>query len=138
MFVAVYGSLKKGFGNHILLKHSKFIGEDIVKGFEMRSMGSFPFIRKGFGNVHVEIYKVDDATMLHLDRLEGYPYFYTRIQVRTEKLKKKVWIYVIKSLQMDFGKNLKLITLKNGGINDYFIFRYLYCMWYILFIKISL
>ena len=109
MFVAVYGSLKKGFGNHILLKHSKFIGEDIVKGFEMRSMGSFPFIRKGFGNVHVEIYKVDDATMLHLDRLEGYPYFYTRIQVRTEKLKKKVWIYVINE-KLSFVTNYKIVA----------------------------
>ena len=109
MLVAVYGSLKKGFGNHSLLKHSKFIGEDIVKGFEMRSMGAFPFIRKGFGNVHIEIYEVDDLTMFNLDRLEGYPYFYNRIQVKTKNLKKKVWIYVINE-KLSFVTNYKIVS----------------------------
>jgi gamma-glutamylcyclotransferase (GGCT)/AIG2-like uncharacterized protein YtfP len=41
MFVFVYGTLKKGYGNHRLLENSKFIGNAKVR-FEKISSCGFP------------------------------------------------------------------------------------------------
>lgn len=81
IYVAVYGSLKEGFYNHRLLRGQRLVGKGHVTGFEMFSMGSFPMIIEGKGNVAVEVYEVDSATMDNLDRLEGFPRFYDRQRV---------------------------------------------------------
>ena len=72
--VAVYGTLLKGLHNHLILASdtTKFIGDGLVKGFDMYDLGSFPAIIKGEGDVVVEVYNVDDHTMSKLDMLEGY------------------------------------------------------------------
>jgi gamma-glutamylcyclotransferase (GGCT)/AIG2-like uncharacterized protein YtfP len=63
--VFVYGSLKKGFGNHSLLTDSHYLGP-------------YPGVVSGEGIIHGELYEVDDTTFSRLDRLEGYPSFYGR------------------------------------------------------------
>ena len=70
--VAVYGSLRKGLGNHRVLGDSKLIGKEWVPNYEMFSLGSFPGIRNGEGSIFVEVYKVDSDTLERLDMLEGY------------------------------------------------------------------
>ena len=83
--VAVYGSLRKGFGNHVLLEHveSHKKGKTVDVPFTMYHLGGFPAIVQDAdgGAVVVEVYDVDDATFARLDRLEGYPSFYDRMEV---------------------------------------------------------
>lgn len=70
--VAVYGTLKKGFGNNRVLGNSKLIGTSVIDGFKMYSVGGFPAIVNDVGSVMVELYRVDDSVLPNLDRLEGY------------------------------------------------------------------
>ncbi len=71
--VAVYGSLRKGLGNHRVLGDSTLLGTDVVSGWEMFSLGGFPGIRSGLGSIVVEVYLVDNEAIAEaLDRLEGY------------------------------------------------------------------
>lgn len=81
MLVFVYGSLRKGFGNHYLLENSQFVKEATLSGFQMYSLGGFPAIthsRSKKDKIKGEIYEVNEATLYHLDRLEGHPNFYFR------------------------------------------------------------
>lgn len=72
--VGVYGTLKKGYSNHRLLKDSKFLGSLWSKElFTMYSMGRFPALTKRQNNsVYFEIYEVDEDTLENIYRLEGY------------------------------------------------------------------
>jgi gamma-glutamylcyclotransferase (GGCT)/AIG2-like uncharacterized protein YtfP len=84
--VAVYGTLKKGYNNHKIIKHSDFVGcGETAEKFPLLVDG-LPYLyeepKKGH-QVKVEVYDVDDATLEDLDRLEGHPTFYQR---------KKCWI----------------------------------------------
>lgn len=90
--VAVYGSLKEGFGNHRVLGDSELVGSQWLSGWDMYSMGSFPAIVPGEGYISVEIYQVgSDSIAGNLDMLEGYPSFYNRVEVETEL--GLAWIY---------------------------------------------
>ena len=98
--VAVYGTLLSGFGNHQLISEneaSTLVGEDEVEGFNMFSLGYFPYLVSG-GNtpVKVAVYDVDDHTFGRLDSLEGYTTFYSRSKVNIEGLGES-WIYHMNS-----------------------------------------
>jgi gamma-glutamylaminecyclotransferase len=86
MNVFVYGTLRKGFWNHHLLKDSKYLGtfrEDIK--MDMVDLGAFPGLVPYNGDfsfyVTVEAYEIDNKTLERLDRLEGYPTFYNRKEI---------------------------------------------------------
>jgi len=98
-FVAVYGTLKRGYWNNFLLKGSTFLGEGYTAGrYELFDAG-FPFAvpsEAGFP-VKVEVYELPSpAVMRRLDTLEGYPIVYDR---RVERVKLRgggeveAWIY---------------------------------------------
>jgi gamma-glutamylcyclotransferase (GGCT)/AIG2-like uncharacterized protein YtfP len=71
--VAVYGSLRKGLGNHRVLGGSTLVGKTAVSGWEMFSLGGFPGIRSGCGDIVIEVYSVASERIAQgLDRLEGY------------------------------------------------------------------
>ena len=93
--VAVYGSLKKGFGNHGLLTNAEFLGEDAIKGWRMLHLGGFPGIIDGNDEeaIHIELYKVDEGEFERLDMLEGFPSFYNRKKVPTSQ--GDAWIYYL-------------------------------------------
>jgi gamma-glutamylcyclotransferase (GGCT)/AIG2-like uncharacterized protein YtfP len=80
--VAVYGTLRRGFGNHGLLEGSQMIGEgNTVDGFTMRARG-IPYVSKnGQTQIKVEVYSVDEVTLDDLDSLEGHPRWYKREEV---------------------------------------------------------
>lgn len=105
--VFVYGSLKRGFGNHDLLAKSKFHGslntaEDC---YHMNSLGAFPAVttvsddcENGY-SISGELYTVDSATLRKLDQLEGNGSFYTRQLVRLDSpVIKEAWIYLMSGL----------------------------------------
>jgi gamma-glutamylaminecyclotransferase len=81
--VFVYGTLRRGEGNHRLLQGARFVGEACtVPGFALCDLGAFPgLVRDGAGTVAGELYDVDAATLAALDRLEGVPSFYRRERV---------------------------------------------------------
>lgn len=96
MLVAVYGSLRKGLGNHRVISQDsthELLSTERIGGWEMYSYGGFPYISQGEGEITIEVYKVDDKTLVPLDRLEGYPSFYNRMQVETSQ--GLAWIYYI-------------------------------------------
>lgn len=94
--VMVYGSLKKGFGNHGLLRDATYVGEVAIDGFDMFSLGPFPAIQEGEGHVEGELYEVDTRTLASLDRLEGHPVMYERTDIIATHLgtEEKVECYV--------------------------------------------
>lgn len=97
--VFVYGSLKKGYGNHPILGNSEFIGKaKTYLEFQMYSFGGFPALVSGDKSYEGEIYSVDEDTMVRLDRLEGYPHFYTRKEhnvIINDEDNPLVWIYTL-------------------------------------------
>ena len=94
--IAVYGTLRRGCGNHSLLEDSTFLFEGIVDGV-IYSLGGFPGYKSApAGNVIVEVYEVDDATLARVDRLEGVGMgFYDRREVYAwgDDLEGNVFIY---------------------------------------------
>lgn len=78
--ILVYGSLKKGYGNHRLLERATFLGQaTTVPSFTLLDLGHFPgIVRSGSTPVMGELYEVDAETLARLDRLEGHPGFYRR------------------------------------------------------------
>lgn len=93
--VFVYGTLKKGHGNFRLLEGSKYLGDHSTEPlYFMLSFGGFPGVYMGGDTaIHGEVYEVSDAVFGTLDRLEGYPSFYNRIQIDTEY--GDAWMYFI-------------------------------------------
>ena len=95
--VAVYGSLRKGLMNHTVIHEAEFVGEGIVKGFGMYSLGAYPaLVREGrHVPVVVEMYEVTPKIMAGLDNLEGFPSYYTRklcpILINGESV--PAWVY---------------------------------------------
>ncbi len=84
--VFVYGTLLQGEVNHDLLATARFVAEARTEPcFELFDLGPFPAMNAG-GQTAVlgEVYAVDDATLARLDRLEGHPSFYQRMQIRLD------------------------------------------------------
>ena len=84
--ICVYGSLRKGMGNHRIIEHATLLSKEIVAlPFEMIDMGSYPgLIRsKDINDIEVEVYEVDLSTYQRVERLEGYPSFYSREPIET-------------------------------------------------------
>lgn len=77
--VFVYGTLKRGHGNHHWLAEAPFKGEAILPGVVLHDLGPFPMAVPGEGLVRGEVYDVDAAGLARLDRLEGYPRLYDRL-----------------------------------------------------------
>lgn len=91
MKVAVYGTLRKGFGNHRILEGLLPLREGFVSvPFRMVSLGGFPGLipASEHHQVYLEIYDIGDDTerLRRLDGLEGYrgpnqSNFYDRITI---------------------------------------------------------
>lgn len=101
--VFVYGTLKKGYSNHHLLKTSEFLGPaKSVSRWRMKMLG-FPALIKGpmvghidkFGYVRGELYSVNAGVFARLDSLEGYDTLYTRSVFPFVMNEKSIdaWIY---------------------------------------------
>jgi len=99
--VFVYGSLLSGLHNHGCLDGATFLGaaRTLSGTWTMRDLGAFPALShddKG-GSVLGEAYEVDGEVMARLDRLEGFPRFYTRSLVRVALRGRCIdaWVYHI-------------------------------------------
>lgn len=73
--IFVYGTLKRGGGNHAFLAGQRFLGEArTVPGLTLYSLGEYPGMVRAPGDtagVTGELWMVDDPCLAELDRLEG-------------------------------------------------------------------
>jgi gamma-glutamylcyclotransferase (GGCT)/AIG2-like uncharacterized protein YtfP len=72
--IIVYGTLKKGFGNHRLLQNAKFLGKALTKNKYKMTKSGIPFVHEDKPEVQItgEVYEVSEADMPRLDALEGF------------------------------------------------------------------
>lgn len=78
--VLVYGSLKRGFGNHHWLEGARFLREGVMQGLALFDLGPFPMAVPASDGalLHGELYGVDATQLARLDLLEGTPRLYER------------------------------------------------------------
>jgi gamma-glutamylcyclotransferase (GGCT)/AIG2-like uncharacterized protein YtfP len=104
--VAVYGSLKRNYGNHHVMSRAsgRFISNAISTDSHYILDGhGFPYINESpsdplSGHLAVELYSVPNSGLTGpLDSLEGHPTFYQR-QLRSFLLPSgettKAWVYI--------------------------------------------
>ena len=98
-YLFVYGTLKRGFGNNPLIKHTEFIGEAItIDRFDLSGIG-FPCAypnRKG-KLLQGEIYNLKGKDFITTDSLEGNGSLYQR-ELREficDGIILEAWIYII-------------------------------------------
>lgn len=73
MKLFVYGTLKRGYGNHRLMYGAEYLGNGFIKDFVVHDFGRCPGIRPSEGGVvHGELFEVPDDILPRLDRLEGH------------------------------------------------------------------
>lgn len=75
--VAVYGTLRKDCGNHVILddENVEYLGEAKTEPkFTMFHLGGFPGVaERGDTSITIEVYKVKSEKIINrLNRLEGY------------------------------------------------------------------
>ena len=94
MKVFVYGSLKKGFHNHRVLGDSEFVCTDILSGYSLVDLGSFPMaLPNPDGCILGEVYYVTPETLEALDRLESEGSFYKR-EVVDGNIEQCMFVYI--------------------------------------------
>ena len=91
--VFVYGTLKRGHGNHHWLAGAPFLGEAVLPDVVLHDLGPFPMAVPGEGQVRGEVYAVDAAGLARLDRLEGYPRLYDRRPLPLAD-GRRAWVYL--------------------------------------------
>lgn len=101
ILIAVYGTLRKGNGNHRLIENADYKGTFTTDPiYSLYSLGGFPGLREdGQTAVVMEVYTVNKEEAHRVDGLEGYnpgekPYFYDKIQIETPWGQAGVYTYV--------------------------------------------
>lgn len=91
--IFVYGSLRKDCYNFALMNKALFQCDDIIKGYDMFSLGAYPCISKGKGRVLGEIYLIPEELYQFINLMETGA-GYVRKKIKTEfDNEVYVWIY---------------------------------------------
>jgi len=81
-----YGTLRRGFNNHSMLRNSIFLGESMTKESYLLTDIGLPILINyqgdGAKRVKGELYIVTQETLNMLDRLEGHPMLYRRETIK--------------------------------------------------------
>jgi gamma-glutamylcyclotransferase (GGCT)/AIG2-like uncharacterized protein YtfP len=100
--VFVYGTLKSGGAIRGLdgQPGAELLGDAVTtdSSYTLFDLGSFPAVGlKGNNKIKGEVWEIDEEIFASLDRIEGYPDFYNRKQVETNK--GTVWMYYIPGIE---------------------------------------
>lgn len=106
--VFVYGTLRRGEGNHDLLATAEFLGmARTAADFLLFDLGAYPAVvaqPAGQGIAIVgELYAVDEATLAQLDALEEHPDYYVRHEIELPG-GPTAWIYVLDAAEVSGAK----------------------------------
>jgi len=117
MLLFVYGSLKKGFSNHHLLKKAEFKKQcKTGEKFALINLGYYPaLIEKPCYQVEGELYEIrddDEETLKAIDKLEQYPDFYDKKVIRLDS-EEFAFVYYIK--ENVINKHIKKHVVMNEG-----------------------
>lgn len=102
IYVAVYGSLRKGMGNHSVMGRAdgKFVGMATIPNLELYAYAQTYYPATAFNDetetngTLVEVYEVSEKGLRGpLDGLEGYPTFYNRSLIEIPSLNLNAWVY---------------------------------------------
>ena len=106
--LAVYGTLKKGYGNHRLIEDCKFVKEYKLKNIQLYNLGFYPGAKIEETKIPAmaEVYEIPPERWESLDWLEGVPHHYRRY-----KNKNEIYIYI---LNRQISEERKIITNKWG------------------------
>jgi gamma-glutamylcyclotransferase (GGCT)/AIG2-like uncharacterized protein YtfP len=119
--VFVYGTLKRGYRQRGLdtADGSRFIGEaQTIKPYLMIDLVSFPGViltgSKNATKISGEVFEISSSVLSQLDRIEGYPDFYTRTMVKTTL--GDAWMYSLpaKEYSKYYDLSSKHISIVNG------------------------
>lgn len=102
--VFVYGTLRRGEGNHGLLATAEFLGKArTAPDFLLFDLGAYPAVvvqPAGQGTAIVgELYAVDGPTLAQLDALEEHPDYYVRREIVLEGVV-RAWIYELDAAEV--------------------------------------
>ena len=87
ILIFVYGTLLFGEPNHYLLLDSEFVCKaNTTPNYKLVDVnGYFPaMVSDGKTAVKGEVYNINKRTLSRIDRLEGYPDFYKRIEINLQ------------------------------------------------------
>ena len=100
--IFVYGTLKRGHGNHVLLKDSEFLGPALTVNKYVMYRAGIPYVSKSLelSGIMGELYSVDELSLNYLDMLEGHPTWYKREKIPIDYISNKgeikqtdAWLY---------------------------------------------
>ncbi|WP_034911774.1 gamma-glutamylcyclotransferase [Erwinia sp. 9145] len=92
MRIIVYGSLRRKQGNSHWMTNGQWLGDHQLEGYALYSLGHYPGIVAGEGQVYCEVYRIDASTLGELDALRTKGGEYKRELVRTPY--GSAWLYV--------------------------------------------
>lgn len=113
--LAVYGTLRKNYGNHHYMSEAKFLGKGKTRELYTLAASGIPFVsKKPRVQITVEIYELPIDLLPRVDRLEGHPNCYCREEVNcildtNEEV--KAWLY--------FHENGGTTIVESGDYSDY-------------------
>lgn len=119
--IAVYGTLREGYGNHGYVRNATKIGIGTTKEKYTMFASGIPFVDKATptSTIVVEVYDVSDEDMPSVDRLEGHPYVYKResidvIMENGEEVQAELYFYPVTA-----SRERGLTLVKSGDYTDY-------------------
>ena len=117
--VFVYGTLKRGNSVRGLDRWApgaEFVGLAVTthSDYSLWNLGSFPAVSSGKSYISGEVWSVDSETLADLDRIEGHPDFYKRIEVNTTQ--GPAWMYYIPDID---SYNAELIEPNEKSISSW-------------------
>jgi gamma-glutamylcyclotransferase (GGCT)/AIG2-like uncharacterized protein YtfP len=91
--IAVYGTLKRGYGLHNTFPEMTHIGDTTVEGFTLFSNGAYPAATPKSGRViFVEIYDVPEGVFQYIHDIERGA-GYDLVPVETEHGPAEMWVW---------------------------------------------
>ena len=95
----VYGTLKKNFSNHHLLRTAEFCGKGRTQQKYAMYVDGIPYVVRNQQTsfIYGELYLIDACQLERIDRLEGHPEWYCREQVQIIHDQRKIvtaWMYL--------------------------------------------